>query len=120
MTWWEWLLVSIGGYIGVGLCIAGIEAYREGRRDGRTDVAEQLHYDSEEEIVLFAFFWPVFICIDWIPDVYKQVYRFGKSSTARKLARRSRRNQRREFKKLCKKEGWPFRKMWQQQKVSAP
>jgi hypothetical protein len=117
MTWWEWLLVGIGGYIVVGLTIAGIEAYREGRTDSQSDGADQSHYTGEDEIFLFAFLWPVFICFDWIPTMYGKIYSRGKSSTARKLARQSKRNARKEFKALCKREGWPFRKMWQHQKA---
>lgn len=110
MSWWQWVLTCIGMYVGTGLVVAALDAYREGVIDSRRDNPDAFAYDADY-IALNIFAWPILVLLDWTPAMYKKFYARGKSRANRKLIRQGKKAQDKAFKDLCKQNGWDYKKM---------
>lgn len=109
MSWWQWLLVSIGLYITVGMVVTGLDAYFEGVTDSRALNPDVVAY-SNEPAPLIAL-WPLMFIFEWIPNMYRFIYKRGKTRAIRKVERHGRKAQKDAFKELCKQNGWNYRQM---------
>lgn len=109
MSWWEWLLVSFGLYVATGLITGGMWSYAMGVKDADRDDGARLFDYVELGIAIVL--WPLYIVIEWGPEVYEMIYRFGRGRKFRQLKRQGKRAQTKAFKELCKQNGWNYRKM---------
>lgn len=112
MSWWQWLLASLGMYFGAGLICAVIAAYEEGVKHSNHDeeMVDRLALDLEGVMVVWVL-WPIQFLLEWIPLGFEWIYKRGKSRHARKMARQGRRAQEKAFKQLCKENGWNYKKV---------
>lgn len=112
MSWWQWLLVSIGLYFAAGVLVAGIDAYAEGVVDSRESNPDACHFSDEPGSLIV--FWFLYVALEWIPKmrkVFKVIYMRGKTRANRKLMKQGRKAQDKAFKELCKQNGWDYKKV---------
>jgi hypothetical protein len=90
MAWWEWLLISLGGYIICGIIAAALVAYSEGRM-----YPPEINKFDGTEAALTGCFWPVaivaFVFVS-IEDMLKWFYMRGQTSPERKAQRQAKRD----------------------------
>jgi hypothetical protein len=106
---WQWLLISIGLYIAAGMITAGVDAYYEGVIDRKDEHPDQTKYSDDAGPIVFL--WPLFIAVNWIPQMFNTIYTRSKSRLNRKLAKQGRKAQDQAFKELCKQNGWDYKQV---------
>lgn len=103
------ILIGVGIYLAIGFGSIVIFAFYDGLKGKRTDV----------DTVGALLFWPLFLLAEIVPMAWRTPSAIMEWVNKRGLDVYKHRRQRNEFKALCKKEGWPFRKMWKGQKEKA-
>jgi hypothetical protein len=113
MSWWQWILVSIGLYLAAGVIAALIMAYVNGVDHSKKEHPEVFSLDMFE-VNGAVFLWPILLGVVialGASFVFKFTYNRGKTRKTRKLERQGRKHQDDKFKELCKQEGWDYRKI---------
>lgn len=107
MAWWEWLLISIGGWLLIGFACSILFTYTSGRARGSVP--------DTSDCVSAALLWPAYLVVDFGVDavilLYRWTYRRGESARDRKLLRQEKRDTRGQLIELFTAEGWDLRKI---------
>lgn len=110
MSWWLWLLTSIGMYIAVGVVCACIEAYRQGVEHSKENEPDTHEFVDDSACIIAL--WPLFALVVWMPDlfsVFGRIYEHGKTRPVRKLAKEAAKGD--ALKELCDQHGWDYKKI---------
>jgi hypothetical protein len=107
------ILTGVGIYLGIGFATMLAFSFFDGARGNKTDI----------DTVGALLFWPLLLVSELLPPVWrapttlmKITNKAGLKVNKRRMARKHYRAQRKDFKALCKREGWPFHKMWRAQR----
>lgn len=106
MSWWQWLLVSIGGYLLAGFATACAASYIDGRQ-GRNF--------NPTESALNTLLWPIPVIAGTVilGPAWIVVWFNGRGGTwsERRTKRASRSEFQKEWEDLCEREGWDPKKV---------